>query len=215
MIERFKNILKLINFNKLQRREKKAVIMGGLAVVAILVYYIFSWYVSVKALTYEKAEAKKIYLSKQLARISDKDSIAKKLEAGRIELKELEKGLIKGDKPAVAAAELQRLCREITMTSGVDIRTERALNPVDSGLYYSIPVEIGFQVTTSKLKDILLKIETSPFLLSIPEMKIRVININNPSDVYVTLTVAGILKKDVKHDDSMDKSKVNNTSKRI
>lgn len=215
MIKKIINVFKSINLSKLHRREKRTIFIGGIVVAAILIYYIFTWYASVKTSTYEKAEAKKIYLSKQLAKISDKESIIKKLEAGRNELKELEKGLIKGDKPAVAAAELQRLCREIAMTSGVDIRTEKTLNPVDSGIYYSIPIEIGFQVTTSKLKDMLLKIETSPFLLTVPEMRIRVININNPADVYVTLTVAGIFKKDIKQNDNIDKSKVNNALKRI
>ena len=81
------------------------------------------------------------------------------------------------------------------MSLGIDIKSEKALNSVDSGLYLSIPVEIGFTAPTAKLKDMLYKIKTSPLLLTVPKIKSRVINVNNPADVFTTLTVEGLIIK--------------------
>ncbi|MEW6740397.1 MAG: GspMb/PilO family protein [Nitrospirota bacterium] len=140
------------------------------------------------------AEAKRVYLLKQLNKISEKEAISRRLEATKGELRELENGLIKGNKPPLSAAELQRLLKEMAKASGVDIKLERALSPIDTEMYSSIPVEIGFTAITKKLKDMLLMIEASPLLLTISEMKIRVTGL----EVYVTITVRGLIRKGIK-----------------
>lgn len=196
---------------RLQRREKKAILIGGSIIAIILSYFLFTWYSNIKTSTGEHAETKRVYLLKQLNRISEKEDIAKRLEATKNELKELDNGLLKGDKPPVAAAELQRILKEMAIASRADIKSERAMSPVDMEMYSGIPVEIGFTATTAKLKEMLLRIETSPLLLTIPEMKVRVTNINNPLEVYVTMTVRGLIKKGVREQGSgTDKSKTKN-----
>ncbi|PKL51772.1 MAG: hypothetical protein CVV37_04685 [Nitrospira bacterium HGW-Nitrospira-1] len=210
MIKKIVNIRKLINFNKLKLKVGggKALAIVGIAVGVIIIYYGFTWYASIKTSTYDKVKTRRTYLSRQINKLSEKNAIAKKLETEKNDLGELEKGLIKEDKPAVVAAELQRLCREIALSSGIDIKTERMLDPVDEGTYYTIPIKIEFQAITAGLKEMLLKIEQSPFLLTVPDLKVRVININDPVDIYVTMTVAGFSRKKVKQDIT-DKSKEN------
>jgi len=69
------------------------------------------------------------------------------------------------------------------------------LGPVENGLYLGVPVEIGFSASTAKLKDMLYRIKTSPLLLTVTKMKVRVTNIKNPVDVYATVVVKGFIKK--------------------
>jgi len=176
-------------------REKKFLAGGGVIVFLILIFHLATWYRDIRISTREYVETKRITLQRQLSKITEKEDILKNLEVVSVEMEELEKGLLSGDKPPVAAAEIQRILKSIASSFGIDIKSERALNPVDNGLYLGVPVEIGFTASNAELKDMLLAIRTSPLLLTITEMKVRVTNIDNPMDVYTTLTVKGFMKK--------------------
>lgn len=180
---------------KLQRREKIAVIAGGLVAAILIGYALLSWYGGLQMSMSHRAEAKKAYLMKQIHRIAEKEELVKKTEAARISLRDLERGLFPGAKPPVAAAELQRMLKEMAVAAGVEIKTERAMSPVDLERYSGVPVEIGFTATTAKLKDLILRIENAQYLLAIPELRVRVINIHQPQEVSVTMTVRGVIKQ--------------------
>jgi hypothetical protein len=179
----------------ISQREKKFLAVGGVIVFLILVFYFGTWYRDFRVSTREYTEAKRIILQRQLNKIAERGDIQKNLEVINGELRELEKGLLSGNKPPVVAAEVQRILKSKASSLGIDIKSERTLNPVDDGLYLGIPVEIGFIASTAKLKDMLFALRTSPLLLTVTEMKVRVTNINNPVDVYTTLTVNGFMKK--------------------
>lgn len=180
---------------KIGQREKKFLIAGGIIVFLIFAYQFGVWYKNFRVSSKEYIESRQITLQKQLNKILQKANIKNNFEAADAELKELEKGLVSGDTPPVAAAEIQRNLKVMAMSLGIDIKSEKALNSVDSGLYLSIPVEIGFTAPTAKLKDMLYKIKTSPLLLTVPKIKSRVVNVNNPTDVFTTLTVEGLIIK--------------------
>ncbi len=180
---------------QLSTREKKVTLIGGVLAFIIISYYLFTWYSDIKAYTKGHLEAKRLNLERQLNKISEREDIQERLETINVELKSLEKGLLSGDKPPVAAAELQRLLKEMALSSGIDIKSERAMGPVDMGLYLRIPVEIGFTASTAKLKDMLYRIKTSSLLFTMSRIKVRVTNIRNPSDAYTTLIVSGFIKK--------------------
>ena len=180
---------------RLKRREKIFLIAGGALALLIASYYVFQWYEGVNASVKDRYEAKAMHLKKQLEKIADKDVIRARLDKAKEELNGLEKGLLSGDKPPVAAAELQKLLKETAMSLNVEIKSERISTPVDAGLYLEIPVEIGFIAPTAKLKDMILRIETSPVLLTVSTLDVRVMNFKNPTEVYAVMTVKGFLKK--------------------
>jgi Tfp pilus assembly protein PilO len=180
---------------KVSQREKKFLMAGGVIVFLILTFHFVTWYRDFRASTREYIEAKQIILQKQLSKIAESKGIRKDLEVAGVELKDLEKGLLSGNKPPVAAAEVQRILKSTALSLGIEIKSERTLSPVDNGSYLGIPVEIGFTSSTAKLKDMLFAIRTSPLLLTITEMKVRVTNVSNPVDIYTTLTVKGFMKK--------------------
>lgn len=180
---------------RISQREKKFLATGGVIAFLILTYYSVTWYRDFRISTGEYIETKRIALQKQLNKISEKEDIQKRLETVSAEVKGLEKGLLSDNRPPVAAADVQKVLKDMALSLGIDIKSERALNPIDEGLYIGVPVEIGFTAPTAKLKDMLLKIKTSPLLLVIAEMKIHVTNINNPVDAHTTLIVKGFIRK--------------------
>jgi Tfp pilus assembly protein PilO len=182
--------------SRLKRREK-IVIMAGLVVAAsILFYYFFERYQVANATLVESIRLRQTYLEKQVGRISEKSGIEGQLEEARAELAKFEERLLPGSKPPVAAAELQKTLKEMAASLTVEIRSERPLPPVEMNMYLGIPVEISFVSSTAKLRDLLFKIENSPLLLTVSDMKINVTNMANPTDIYAFLVVRGMIKKE-------------------
>ncbi|MBI4847025.1 MAG: hypothetical protein HY808_00405 [Nitrospirae bacterium] len=179
----------------IKEREKKFLMIGGIAVLAIIIFNTYTWYSDLKKSADEAADNKRFMLEKQLNRMAGKNEVEKKVNAFKIELEGQEKLLLQGEKPPVAAAELQRILKEAAMSLSIGIASERTLNPVEEGPYLGVPVEVGFSASTEKLKDFLLKVRTTPFLIKVSDMKIRVTNISNPTDVFTTLVVTGFIKK--------------------
>jgi hypothetical protein len=180
---------------KLKQREKKVLLLGGIIVILILGYHFAVWYNDMSASLGGYVDTRRIKLEGQLTEISRKADINKELAVVSSDLKEMEKGLLSGSKPPLAAAEIQRTLKNIVSAVGVDINLERTFDSVstENDLYLGIPVEIGFTASTAKLKDILLGIKTSPLQLTVSEIKILVRNTENPMDVNATLTVKGFM----------------------
>jgi hypothetical protein len=199
---------------KVNEREKKVLIIGGIAVIAILLFQAYSWYADYKKRTEDFTGARSIMLEKQLRRISEKDAFENKLNEFKQELEKQEIAILQGDKPPIAAAALSDILRDAATSSGVNITMERTINPYDVHYYVAVPVEIGFTTTTERLKELLFKVRTAPFLLTVSEIKIRVINVANPVDIYASLVVTGFIKKPVeaeKESKEVNKERKNGT----
>lgn len=181
---------------RLNQREKKVLLSGGVIVILILAYYLTAWYKDMSVSLGDHVDAGRTKLERQLTEISGKTDIQKEFEVVSADLMELEKGLLSGSKPPLAAAEIQRTLKDIVSAVDVHINLERILEtaPTENDLYLGIPVEIGFAASTAKLKDILYRIKTSPLQLTVSEIKILVRNTENPTDVNTTLTVKGFMK---------------------
>jgi hypothetical protein len=180
---------------KIGKREKKALILGGIAVFFILSYLLYDWFIGYTNDLRSRKDAKRLQLIHLIGKIAEKGETEKRITGVKTELEEVEKGLIPGDKPAVGAAELQKILKDTASSAGIEIRSERILNPIDINDYSIISVEVAFVSTTARFRDLIYSIETSPFILVIPDMKIRVTNLRNPTDIQVNLTVRGLIKR--------------------
>ncbi len=197
---------------KIKEREKKFLAIGGIVVIIIIAFHFFSWYSDTQKSLKEFSDARLLMLQKQLNRISEKDDIQKKFDAVKVELEGQEKMLLRGNTPPVAAAALQRFLKDTASSLSIDVKLERTLSPVDAEYYLGIPVEIGFTASTKKLKDLLLNLRKSPFLLKVSEIKIRVTNISKPEDIYTSLIVTGFIKKTEEPEKEKEKKETANVS---
>ena len=180
---------------KINEREKKFLIIGVIAVIAIVLFQAYSWYADYKKRAEDFTAAKSVMLEKQLRRMSEKYAFETKFGELKQELEKQETAVLHGDKPPIAAAALSDILRNAATSSGVNITMERTINPSDVQYYVAVPVEIGFNATTERLKELLYKVRTAPFLLTVSDLKIRVVNIGNPVDVYASMIVTGYIKK--------------------
>ena len=179
---------------KVNEREKRVLIIGGIAVLLIVVFQLYTWYGVTKDRLSDYSGDKYYMLQKQLDRIADSKSIdnrAKKVEA---DLNRLENTLLKGNTPPVAAAALQKFLKDTATKSNIAVKLERTLNPVVLDKYLGIPVEIGFSTSTKSLQELMVNLRKSAFLLTVSEIKIRVTNISKPEEIYTTLVVTGFIR---------------------
>jgi K+ transporter len=182
---------------KVNPREKRILLIGGLIVIIIFIYQLSIWYNGMRTTLHDYTEAKEITLEKQLRKISEKENIQREHQALSLEIKELDKMLLAGDKPPVVAAKIQSILKEMASSLKIEITLEKALDPVDKELYLGIPVEIGFTAPTEKLMKMLYKIRTSKFIFTISEVKVLVKNVRKPVDAYTTIVVNGFIRKPV------------------
>lgn len=180
---------------KINQREKRVIQAGAIVAVCIILYYFAVWYSDMRGSFRDHIEARRMTVEKQARKIHTKPALQKNHARFGMEVKLLEAGLLKGNKPPVVAAKIQSILKQIASSIGIEITLEKTLNPVDEGLYLGIPVEIGFTASTEKLNKMLHQIKTSKLLLSITEMKIIVRNVRNPSNAQTTLTVSGFINK--------------------
>lgn len=180
---------------RVNQREKRFLMIGGLAVLLIMAFSLFSWYSDFMERAGSVSDAKIVLLKKQLTKLSERDDLQMRVSAFKEDFERRKSSLLKGEKPPVAAAELQRILKEMASSLNIDVNLERTLTPVDFNFYLGIPVEIGFTSNTDKLNNMLYMLQQSPFLLTITDMKVRVTNVNNPVSVNATLQIMGFVEK--------------------
>ena len=181
--------------SKISERERKFIVLGGIAVFLIIVYHVHGLYTDFKTRAEEYAGTRVLMLEKQLAKLSDREGLEERADEMKKEVARDEMLFLSGNKAPVAAAELQKTIKDIATSLSIEIRLERALNPVDEDFFVSVPVEIGFTSSTARLKSLLERLRATPFLINVTEMQIRVLNASKPEDINVTLVVSGYIKK--------------------
>ena len=179
----------------LTRREKRFIIAGVIIVVVIFLFYGYGYYRDTRKRVDQYINMKIQVLDKQMRYLAQKNELKKKAEVIKKEIARFDSAFLRGERPPVAAARLQELVAGITSTLSIQIKTERALSPIDMGYYFAIPVEIGFVTDTQGLKDLLVRLKKSSILIVVSDLKIRVANIRRPDKINVTMVVIGLMKK--------------------
>ena len=77
--------------------------------------------------------------------------------------------------------------------SDAQIRSERILPPVERGELLEIPVEIAVSGEIRQLVDLLSRLEGSQKLLTVQDLRVRVVNVSQPKELLATLTVSGFI----------------------
>lgn len=182
-------------WQNLGKRDRQAALIGIVAVIGIISIWAWLSLSEAQQATREQIAAKRALFEKQLTRIAEKEIIAKQLEAAQSTLKQLENGTLPGDKPPVAAAELQSALKEMAISVGIDIVGEKALPSVSSGEYHTIPVEVSFITNTQRFRDLLTRIDTGPLNLAVLDFKVQAVSVSTTGEQTVTLKVAGLWRK--------------------
>ena len=138
-------------------------------------------------------KTKTALLEKYQMVLSRRQSLEEESERLEKRLAKLENNLLRGDKPPLAAAELQKILKAAAQQADVNITSERILDPVVKGHYLEIPVEIKVKCSVTKFTKLLFAIENSPQRLSIKELNLRADHKINPKKVNAVLVVVGLI----------------------
>jgi Tfp pilus assembly protein PilO len=178
----------------LSRRERRFVGLGLLGLLLVL-----GWTFVVQPLserervTAELVPSRSQVLARRLDLLARKDAIAAELEAVNLDLERLSARFLTEAAPAVAASELQKLTKEMAAQASTEIRSERILPPVERGELLEIPVEIAVSGEIRQLVDLLARLEGAQKLLTVQDLRVRVVNVSQPKELLATLTVSGFI----------------------
>src|SRR5438132_7291413 len=95
--------------------------------------------------------------------------------------------------PAVAASELQKLVKDMAAQANTEVRSERILPPAERGELLEIPVEIAVSGEVRQLVDLLARLDSAPKLLTVQDVRVRVVNVSQPKELLATLTLSGYI----------------------
>lgn len=176
-------------------RERRLLLLTGLLVAGAAVY-LFALEPS-----RERGErlltliaARERLLVKQEGLLARRAVYAGERQALEAELARLREGLLPADKPAVAASTLQQQIKAMAEQSGVEIRSEKILPPVAHGAYLEIPLELTMASPVRPLTRFLHRLDGAPNLLTVSDLKVRVLSVSQPRELLTTLTVSGYIR---------------------
>jgi Tfp pilus assembly protein PilO len=178
----------------LSRRERTIVIVGVLAIAVV-----GGWELVVQPLVERSRMAADMVPAREQALVRRRDLLARQgainadLAAANARIEQLSERFLTAAAPAVAASELQKLAKEMAAGAGTEIRSERILPPVEHGELLEIPIEIAVSGEIKQLVELLNRLEGARKLLTVQDLRVRVVNVSQPKELLATLTVSGFL----------------------
>jgi Tfp pilus assembly protein PilO len=178
----------------LNHRERTVIglALGALIVVA-LYFYVVEPMVGRSRELAELAPAREATLEARRRLIAQRTRlIAELAEATRI-LEEQTARLLPGPTAPLAASDLQRVVKEVAAGANVDVRSERVLPPTELAGLQEVSIELTVAGSIRDTVALLSQIERTSRLLTVKDVKVRVVAVGQPRDLMTTLTIAGYL----------------------
>jgi type II secretory pathway component PulM len=179
---------------RLSPRER-AIVLGGTAVAVLVLGWLFvlNPLLSSNTATADLVPERERLLVRRMDLLARRSQIAAELEAANAGIDKLNARLLTAAAPAVAASELQKLVKDMAAEARTDIRSERILPPEERGELLEIPVEIAVSAEIRQLVDLLARVEGAQKLLTVKDLRVRVVNVSQPKELLATLTVSGFI----------------------
>ncbi len=179
---------------QLQRRERRLLIVAGGVVVLVMGY----WYVVEPLMERHQRvevllESREAQLWRQERLVARRERYAQDERALREEIERRRARLLAGDKPPLAASELQNLVKTTAQETGVEVRSERVLPTTERGGYAEVPVEVTLSGPIRSIVSFLHRLEAAPVLVTMQDVKLRVVSVGAPRELLATLALAGYI----------------------
>src|SRR2546429_856576 len=141
----------------------------------------------------ELVPAREQVLQKRHELIARQGAIEAELKSSTERLEAVSARFLTSATPAVAASELQKLVKEMAAQANTEARSERILPPAAHGDLLEIPVEIAVSGEVRQLVDLLARLDSAPKLLTVQDVRVRVVNVSQPKELLTTLTLSGYI----------------------
>lgn len=101
---------------------------------------------------------------------------------------------LQGPTPPLAASELQTLVKDLALQAGAEVRSERILPLIDRGEgLQEVPIEITVASGLRETVRLLYDLDHTSKILTVQDLKVRVVSVGQPRDLLTTFTVSGYL----------------------
>ncbi len=137
--------------------------------------------------------AREEVLTKRRALIAQRAAIQTRLEDVSRDAEQAATRLLPGATPPLAASELQKLVKELASQSNVEVRSERILTPIERGHLLEVPLEITVAGGIRDLVTLLYRLEGTEKILTLQDLKVRVVSVGQPKELLTTLVVSGYI----------------------
>lgn len=178
----------------LSARERVLIFAGGGVLLVMLVWLGIAQPIRDRYRTAaELVPVREQVLARRQDLVARKAAFLADLDATNLRLQALNTRLLPSGTPAVAASELQKMVKDMATQASTEVRSERILQPVERGELLEVPIEIAVSGDIRQLVDLLSRLERAPKLVTVQDLKVRVINISQPRELLTTLTLSGFI----------------------
>ncbi|HLC42134.1 MAG TPA: type II secretion system protein GspM [Methylomirabilota bacterium] len=178
----------------LKRREQQLISLAGLVAFCVLGYlYVVEPLRTRIATDQERIPVREKILAKARQTIAQKELLRRELEELSHTIDEAKTKLLPGSTPALAASELQTRVKGFSADTGVEVRSERVLPTVERGELLEVPLEITVSSGIRELASLLDRLQSADNLLTLSDVKVRVVSIGQPKELLTTLTISGYI----------------------
>jgi Tfp pilus assembly protein PilO len=179
---------------KLSRRER--LLMVGCVLVALV---IGGWEFLVRPVrdrnevAAELVPVRERLLQRRQDLVARKGAVEQEIQGIDARINALSTRLLTAATPPVAASELQKIVKDMAAAAATEVRSERILPPVERGELLEIPVEIAVSGEIRNLVDLMSRLDGAPKLVTVQDLKVRVMNIAQPKELLATITLSGYI----------------------
>ncbi len=137
--------------------------------------------------------AREARLARRQLMIAERDVLSRDLKQINERIERESARLLQGPTPPLAASELQKMVKDLAAETGAEVRSERVLPTAERDGLVEVPLEITVAAGIRESVDLIYRLERTGKLLTLQDLKARVVSVGQPKDLLTTLTVSGYL----------------------
>ncbi len=181
-----------------QQRRLAWILGGGLALL-LLYLAVLSPIFSLEESWSQDLARKRQLLVKYQALLDNKAKVDQAHKAMKAAIGQMEGQFLSGANPAVAAADLQEILKNLTSSHGVNLTSTKILAPREAGSYLEVPVQVQISGSVAQLVTIVYNLEHHKKFLFITELEVNAPRWiagtqKDAGALQVNLVVSGIIK---------------------
>src|SRR5215472_5965635 len=179
---------------KATKRERSIIALAIVIGVAILGYtYVFDPIQEWKQTGADLIPTREAILERRRMLVAQRPTITAEIEKINERINAVAPQWLKGPTPPLAASELQTLIKTLAEQAGAEVRSERVLPLVDRGGLQEVPIEITVASGLRETVKLLYDLEHTTKVLTVQDVKVRVVAVGQPRDLLTTFNVSGYL----------------------
>jgi Tfp pilus assembly protein PilO len=179
---------------KATRRERTLIILAVVVAAGILGFvYVFEPIQEWRQAGTDLIPTREAMLERRRLLVANRPAIAAEIEQVNQRIGAMAPRWLQGPTPPLAASELQTLVKGLAEQAGAEMRSERILPLVEHGGLQEVPIEITVASGLREVVRLLFDLEHTTKILTVQDVKVRVIAVGQARDLLTTFTVSGYL----------------------